>query len=228
MGVLQQALMLSEERSREILNQLEKMSLITENNDLYAITQLGIDLLNASLDENLEAIHQILYHYTPYANAFETIKRGAATINELSKELGMSRVSIDILLRLINWSIPNLVRNIQTDRYYISSTVALDEEEFRKTLFEIYRQLSAPSFFGMSRRYVEIPIIREYVCERLAISHQTFDNTFSGIANTLREIIELASAPRIGIEQKGKRPFYLKPDGIPYFYIHIEEPKQDD
>jgi len=228
MGILQQALMLSEERSREILNQMEKMSLITEHEGLFTITHLGMNLLDASLDGNLEAIHRTLYHYSPYVNAFERTKKGAVTIDELSKELGMSRVSIDILLRLIGWSTPNLVKNLQTERYYISSNATPNEEEFRKTLYKIYKQLSAPSFFGMSRRYIEIPIIREYVCEKLAISHQTFDNIFSGIANTSSEIIELASAPRIGIEQKGKRPFYLKPGGIPYFYVHIEEPKQDD
>ena len=220
---LQKALMISKDRSREILNQMSEMALITDEGGGFKIADLGIILFQASLENNFKSIHRIFSRYPPYVDVYARLKKGAVKIDKLSSELGMSRVAVDVILRLIDWAAPDLTRNPHTDRYYLADGNTVRESEFIKILSEVYEDLSAPSYFGMRRLYIAIPTLRNYVCERLGINKQNFNFHLTNAINSRAGEIELASASNLDISKKGQQPFYLNPRGRPYFYIRIEE-----
>ena len=221
--MLQRALMISEDRSEEILNQMKAMNLINSEEGYFQITVRGIRLLQASLERNSQRIHAILSQYPPYGTIYERLKTGSAAVDELSDEIGMNKVVVDVVLRLLNWAVPDLVRNPQTGRYYLADKISLKEQEFVRTLLNVYKELSAPSYFGMRRLYIRISILRNYVCERLGLNKTTFNKLFGEIASNQDYGIELASAPIVGSLHRCQEPFFLRPKDRPYFYVRIEE-----
>ena len=217
---VQRALLVSWDRSREVLNQMESMGLVTTNEKGYQLSDRGVKLLSASIDENLQGVHRIFLEYPPYAIVYEGLKKRGATVSEIAQHTGMSNVAADIILRLIGWTHPELTKNPHTGRYYLASKERLSEEEFFKVLHESYKELSAPSSFRMRKLYVKISILRGFVCERLGIAKDVFDGLLRQTLSKQSDHIELASAPAIGVSEK---PFILTPKGKPYYYVRIEE-----
>lgn len=220
---IEKALLVSWNRSREVLSQMESMGLITTNEKGYQLSDLGIKLLSASIDENLQGAHRIFLGYPPYAIVYEGLKKRGATVSEIAQHTGVSNVAADIILRLIGWAHPELTKNPYTGRYYLASKERLSEEEFFKVLHEAYKELSAPSYFGMRRLYIRISILRNYVCERLGLNKKTFNKLLGEIASNQEYGIELASAPTIGSLQRGQELFFLRHKDRPYFYVRVEE-----
>lgn len=220
LDTVQKALLLSWDRSREVLNQMESMGLLSNDDNGYQLSDRGIRLLRAGLADNLQMVHQVLLQYSPYATVYKELKEKAMTLDEIARHTKMSKVAVDIVLRLINWTHPKLTKNPQTDRYYIAYKNVLSEEEFLNVLFSAYKEHSAPSAFGMRRLYVKISTLRGLVCERLGITKETFDELLRETASRKSNLIELASAPLISASGK---PFILNPRGKSYYYVRIQK-----
>ena len=199
---------------------MESMGLITTNGKGYQPSDRGVKLLCASIDGNLQGVHKIFLEYPPYATVYEELKKRGATVGEIAQHTEMSRVAADIILRLIGWTHPELTKNPHTGRYYLASKERLSEEEFLNVLYEAYRELSSPSSFGMRKLYVKISVLRGFVCERLGITKDIFDDLLRQTLLKQSDHIELASAPALGVSEK---PFILTPKGKPYYYVRIEE-----
>ena len=199
---------------------MESMGLIATNEKGYQLSDRGVRLLNASIDENLQRIHMIFLEYSPYAIIYEELKKRGATVGEIAQHTGMSSVAADVILRLIGCTHPELTKNPHTGRYYLASKESLSEEEFFKVLHKSFKELSAPSSFRMRKLYVKISVLRGFVCERLGITKDVFDGLLRQTLSKQSDHIELASAPTIGVSEK---PFILTPKDKPYYYIRIEE-----
>lgn len=216
---VRRALLISRDRCKEVLNQMESMGLMLSNGSGYQSSDLGVNILRSSINEDFQEIHKILLHYPPYTAVYNQLQRKSLTLNEIAHHAKMSKVAADIVLRLIGWTHPQLTRNSQTGRYYIASDETVSEEEFLSVLFETYSNLSAPSSFGMRRLYVKISTLRALVCERLGITQNVFDELLRRVASELSDRIELVSAPTVGVSEK---PFTINPRGKHYYYIRIE------
>lgn len=140
------------------------------------------------------------------------------TLDELKEHSGMSKVALEVLLRLVGWTHLNLVKSPRTGRYYLASDTVPSTKEFQRTLLEIYKELSSPSLFGMKRLYVKISHIRERVCERLGTTKRVFDQLLRQTSRELSDHIELVSAPAIAVTGD---PFSLDSKRA-YYYLRIE------
>ena len=219
--MVERALMVSPSRSKEVLRQMEDMNLLTYREEGYQLSAIGERLFQSAIRGDMGEVHRLLLEYPLYQVVYRRLERSSLTLDEMSEHTGKSRVAIDVLLRLVRWTHLNLVKNPRTGRYYLASDTTPSTEEFQRALFEVYKELSSPSIFGMKKLYVKITRIKERVCERLGINKNVFDKLFRKTSMEMRDIIELASAPDIAVDGN---PFTLDSKKN-YYYLRIEGAK---
>lgn len=187
----------SKGRAREILQETERMNLLKENENGYSITNLGHDLIGAIQKNDWSSIHHIMMKYPFYETFYTAVKDiGPAERVELLDHLSDSVVRINqtTIEVMADWveRIGFVQRNVFTGKYYV---ITNNNRSFIASFLSEYDKLNRKAGLTLKQRYVEIPRLREAVCEELFISRDEFDKELIQIYIRNIGLLELSGAP---------------------------------
>jgi len=192
-------------RAKEILLEVERMGLLNRVNDFWTINDKTIEFLEYFEKEDWNKIHQYFSkNYQFYRMFIQILKRhihdeNGLSIDEIYREsqrykIHLNRATIEVLA---DWCerLGVIQRNLYTGNLYLIRQEVENLNKFFSVLVESYRKLSGSKW----RReiFIEIPMIREQVCERLKISRITFDCALKAIYSKNIGKIEFSGAPII-------------------------------
>ena len=170
----------SERRAKEISEETVNIGLLKKEETTYIPTGACSVFLENIRTNNWKGIHEQMLDYSFY-QTFYTILQSIepATPEEILQALSSSSISFNVASRqvLCDWGerIGSLQRNIFTNQYF---TIAESEIFLGPAFLETYQLLNVKTGLSLRQRYVEIPRIREYVCQNLRISREIFDLRF--------------------------------------------------
>ena len=185
-------------RAVEILKEVTRMSLLVEENSTYRPNKNCKEFLQKVEDEDWFGVHKIMLSYPYYASFYNKLKvqSNSKTTQEILSMLKedtvyFNQVTVD---NLCDWCerLEVVQRNVLTGKYYaIGNTI----KNFKNVFMHVYNSLNVTIGLGMQQRYVEIPKMREIICEELKISRKLFDRSFKKFYLKNIGTIELSGAP---------------------------------
>ena len=190
-------------RAKEILLETEKMGLLIHSKDIWKATEKTAEFLGYFEKEEWTKIHQyFLENYQFYKEFIQVLKnhivdpqglRAYEIVKESAEhDLHLNKTAVEVLS---DWCerLGVIQRNLYTAKIYIIKEEKEDLKNFLRTLVKIYRKLA----FSQWRKevYVEIPLIRENVCEELKISRKIFDELLKEAYPKNVGRIEFSGAP---------------------------------
>jgi hypothetical protein len=187
----------SMERAHEVTEEMVRMDFLKKEDDLYSLTERGILLIGCIKTSNWNGIHSLFMKYSFYCTFFDAVQSfEPATPPEILQELKSAGLPFNETSRhvLCDWCerIGSLQRNVFTNQYY---SIRETDKEFPGTFLEIYHSLNTKTGLNLRLRYIEIPKIREYVCQSLNMRRESFDVTFIALYKKNIGRLELAGAP---------------------------------
>lgn len=196
-SLLQEKCGVSHRRAKEILDEVTRMRLLQKESNQFQLTSLGKELLIAVRKGAWEQLHQILLQYTFYSDFYKTLARyGPIEPEQLLPRLkdtpsSFNQASLSVLCDWVE-RVGSAQRNVFTNVYYpVYAITGPILPEFLR----VYGELNAKAGLSLRQRYVEIPKIRELVCERLRVRRRDFDEAFLRLYRNNIGIIELSGAP---------------------------------
>lgn len=192
------ALSCSESRAAEILDEMCDLSLLEKEEKIYTTTPQIQEFREAIIYENWRAVHYIFMGHTHYRAFYEMVcQQKSATLDKLFDELNrqgtphFNRTSMDVVS---DWAerIGSVQRNVQTGEIY---PVLQNNIDFKTLLLETYRELNYTHANFMHQTYVEIPKLRETICQRAFLSRYHFDSNLATLCLKNIGKLELSGAP---------------------------------
>lgn len=198
---LSQVLGTTKRHGREIIHELERMSLLKVEDQEYVPTSVSKALIDAYKKGDWKQIHNLLHGNYKFYKAFtDSILENALTKDELQKELSdledmiFNKTALDMLC---DWAerLGQVQRNLYNDRYFIVQDKLLQPGAFVDALQHCYHELSSEVRPGLRLVYVEVARLREEVCEKLRIKRCLFDDLFKQVTRESIGKMELCGAP---------------------------------
>lgn len=187
----------SEDRAKEVAEEMVQIGFLLKDENKYRGTKLCFDLLKFVRNNDWGPIHEIFMNY-PFFQTFYSVLQSIepATPGEIleslvSTEIAFNETSRDVLC---DWGerIGSIQRNIFSNQYF---TIINHKKDLIPVFIEIYGSLNIKTGISLRQRYVEIPKIREFVCQDLRISREEFDDRFIQLCQNNIGKIELSGAP---------------------------------
>jgi len=195
--LLQEKCKVSHRRAKEILDEIVRMGLLRETSNQFRPTSLGKELIIAVRKGAWEQVHQVLLQYTFYSDFYKTlVQYGPIKPEQLLPYLketpsSFNQASLSVLCDWVE-RVSSVQRNVFTNAYYpVYAMTSSMLPEFLRT----YDELNTRAGVSLRQRYVEIPKIRELVCERLKIRRSDFDEELLRLYRNNIGTIELSGAP---------------------------------
>ena len=197
-------------RAKEVLLEVERMDLLSHVGDFWIANSRTSEFLRYFESKDWEKIHKyFLKHYNFYSEFIRILqdyseKEEGLSVNEIIEEAvrrktHLNRTAAEVLS---DWCerLGIVQRNLYTAKIYFLRDEKPSLDDFFSILLKIYRKLSISSW----RRevFVEIPLIREHMCEQLKISRKTFDKTLKQVYLNNIGKIELSGAPITTLAKK--------------------------
>jgi hypothetical protein len=208
--IISKRLNTSVSRAKEVLQEVEKMGLLTHLNEAYVPSSKTTDFLTYFENEQWDEIHEyFLLNYSFYQDFIRLLtdhindNKGLSKdeIEEESKnrQLSLNQTAVDVLS---DWCdrLGIIQRHLYTRRIHLIKSEETGLETFKDALEKCYRGLSVS--YGRKGVFIEIPKIREDMCEQLKITRKVFDEMLreTYLENIGR--IELSGAPIITLAKK--------------------------
>lgn len=193
-----------ERRAKEILEEMVIIGLLNPINEYYQPTLNCEKLLEYIENDRFEKIHSIMLDY-PYYDSFYSILKLIEPANPdqildylLNSKVHFNKATVDILC---DWGerIGSIQRNVFTNNYY---SISSSQKIIRHIFLDVYNEENIQIGISMKKRYIEIPKIREAICQRLNMNRKTFDEMFKDLCLKNIGILELSGAP---LTTKAKR-----------------------
>jgi len=258
---IKETLDLSDNRVNEILSELRRLSFVTGEEET-TLTASGDQLDRAIHQGAWSEVHDLLYQASPHYQIFIDILQDRSdddkglTEDQLldvpeaqEHDLRFNKTGISLLT---DWGerLQAIQRNVFKGRYYLVQP-ATQTDNFAAVLQDEYEDMEVTRGLGMRQRYISIPKLREFVCERLHLARDTFDREIVSLAQQNIGRMELSGAPldtqakesRLGIktialsEEDGIVSTAMSsdrvlsgismPDGKTYYYLTIFEQLMD-
>lgn len=197
-------------RAQEIIMELETMCLLTHLDNYYVQSNSTKEFLKYFEDDKWDKIHEyFLANYRFYQDFISILQaninnsKGLALteIKEASVngELSLNQTAVEVLS---DWCerIGIIQRHLFTRRIYLIRTEIADHKSFKDALLKYYHEFSVSN----RRRgvFLEIPTLREDLCEKLKVSRKVFD---AMLRKTFLENVgrmELSGAPIVTLAKK--------------------------
>ena len=190
----------------------------TDGQDWYLATTVGERFHQAVIDENWHQVSSILETRSPHYGAFISVLEEIqpADLDTLLEELEVrnerspykfNQTGIEVVG---DWAerLGTIQRNAFTGTYYLvnRSTVPAN---FPLVLLSVFDELEQKAGVNLSQRYVSIPRLREYLCERVRCDRVAFDDGLTDLVSQNVGKLELQGAPtdtgakdaKLGIKQ---------------------------
>lgn len=205
---IESVLDVSHRRARETILETLRISLIEDEEEddeqYFKITRIGKEFLTAVRDENWTRVSDILEtrspHYRAFLKAIDAV--APASLNEVLEELAdreehtgrtYNQTSIEVLG---DWAerLGRIQRNAFTGAYYpIGRRNA--PANFTYVLLSVFDDLEETAGVSLKQRYIAIPELREYFCERVKCPREVFDEALLTCAQQNVGRMELSGAP---------------------------------
>lgn len=199
---------ISFDRSREIILEMVKMGLLNNANGGYKGNHNSMDLLQKFEKEKFLEIHKYFFdNYEFYRNFINILldfaeMREGLTSEEIEREsfkceLNLNQTAIDVLS---DWCdrLGIIQRHLFANRFYFVKSEGIPLEAFKKSLVNCYLSISLNKI-GM---FVDVPELREEVCERSKVSRNFFDDSLRTLYLKNLGKIEMSGAPITTIAKK--------------------------
>lgn len=197
-------------RAKEMLLEVEKMGLLTNSENLWRANERTAKFIGYFEKEEWNKIHQyFLENYQFYKEFIQILQdhigdSQGLSIDEIIKEaagrgLHLNKTAVEVLS---DWCerLNVIQRNLYTAKIYLLKEDFENFESFTKALIRIYRKLA--SSIWHREVYVEIPLIREKICEELKIPRKTFDDLLKEAYLKNVGKIEFSGAPITTLAKK--------------------------
>ncbi|MEM2739138.1 MAG: hypothetical protein QXK93_09165 [Candidatus Bathyarchaeia archaeon] len=197
-------------RAKEMLLEVEKMGLLNHSGNQWTKNERTSKFIEYFEREEWNKIHQYFLENYQFYKEFIQILQGhmnrsqGLSLDDIVKEsadhgLHLNKTAVEVL---VDWCerLGVIQRNLYTAKVYLLRENTENLECFIKTLVKIYRKHA----FSLWRKevYVEIPLIRESVCEELKISRKTFDDLLKEAYLKNVGKIEFSGAPITTLAKK--------------------------
>ena len=197
-------------RAKEMLLEVEKMGLLSSFKNCWKSNEKTAGFQNFFEKREWAKIHRyFLENYQFYREFIQVLQRHindpeGLSIDDIVNEsvkygLHLNKTAVEVLT---DWCerLGVIQRNLYSAKIYLIKEGIETIECFLKALFRIYRKLA----FSQWRKevYVEIPLIRENVCEELKISRNAFDNLLKEAYLKNVGKIEFSGAPLTTLAKK--------------------------
>jgi hypothetical protein len=195
--ILAHTLQTSLNRAKEIAEEMVNMQLLERTGDEYVATERSKELVKSVQHQDWLTIHRLLMNYSFYYELYSAIYRHEPiSQNDLLKDLQSSPIHFNTatVAVLCDWGerLGSVQRNVFSGRYY---AVLAHDEEFQKSFLEAYHQLNSHAGVFKKRHFVEIPRLRETLCERIGMPRSQFDTQLTELFFKNLGKIELSGAP---------------------------------
>lgn len=204
-----QKLTVSNSRAKEIALEVTKMGLLKKLDDVYVASENTAKFLEYFKNEQWSKIHQyFLVNYSFYQDFIRILDAHinddqGLSISEIREEsakrnLSLNQTAVEVLT---DWCerLGVIQRHLYAKRFYLVKN-EVEFNNFKHTLIRCYRKLSNSRW--QKGTFVEIPIIREDLCERLKISRRVFDEKLRSAYLENIGKIELSGAPITTLAKK--------------------------
>jgi hypothetical protein len=204
-------LSVSSERAKEIILELELMGLLTNKERNYLPNNNTEKFLEYFENEHWNKIHEYFdSNYRFYHDYIKILQsnisgKGLTLIeikdNSIKEKLSLNQTAVEVLS---DWCerLGIIQRHLFTRRIYLSKSCATNENSkiFKEVLLKYYREFSISN----QRRgiFMEIPTLREDICEKLNISRKSFDEMLRNLFFENIGKIELSGAPITTLAKK--------------------------
>ncbi|MEM2506498.1 MAG: hypothetical protein QXF61_05590 [Nitrososphaeria archaeon] len=200
----------STSRAKEMLLEVEKMGLLNHSENYWTASERTSKFIEYFEKEEWNKIHQYFLENYKFYKEFIQILQGhindpqGLSLDDIVKEsadrgLHLNKTTVEVL---VDWCdrLGVIQRNLYTAKVYLLRDKIENFECFLKILVKVYRKLTFPPW--RKEVYVEIPLIRENVCEELKICRKTFDDLLKEayLKNVGR--IEFSGAPITTLAKK--------------------------
>lgn len=202
----------SQARARELLFEIERIGLIGEGDGEFTANENTHTLIESFEREDWKVIHSyLLRNYSFYRDFVSLLRshvddeKGLSNNNMIKearrKKLPLNRTAIEVLQ---NWCerLGVLQRHLYKKRFYLVKKSKSNSQEFKRTLIRSYQTLNQPTGLELRATYLEIPKLREDICEQLKMTREDFDHLFKRLYLKSIGKIELSGAPTITAAKK--------------------------
>ena len=222
---LETALDVSHRRARETILEATRIGLLSEDNNdddeapsEYETTQIGREFLDSVRAEAWPQASDILATHSPHYGALlETV----GDIGPADPEIVLDRLVVEYehsgydfnqtgIDVVGDWGerLGAIQRNAFTGSYY-RATESVVPSNFPYVLLSVFDELEETAGVNLTQRYLAIPELREYTCERIECTREAFDHGLDSLARQNVGKLELSGAPvdtgakeaRLGIKQ---------------------------
>ena len=196
-------------RARETILEAARIGLVDEvdgggDDPQYETTATGDEFLAAVRREAWSEVSAILEtgspHYAAFIAAVNNI--GPATLGGILERLEetaqasaytYNQTSVEVVG---DWAerLGAVQRNAFTGDYYVVDIDSVPSS-FPDVLLGVVEELEETAGVNLRQRYVSIPELREFVCERLSCTRPAFDEALTALASQNIGKIELIGAP---------------------------------
>ena len=203
---ISEQLNVTQRRAREILRELTSLKLLNKTNDSYIKTSCAPQIRDYLINGDWSRIHNYFMGNNPFYNEMITHMTAIGsnksyTIKDLLRELkdhelAFNQTTIEVLMR---WGerFGVLQRHLYKKTFYAVKLTKPDNSTFASSLLNQYNKLNTKKGLFLSLTFVEIPKLREEVCENLNLRRETFDSLFMDYYLSDMGKVELAGAPTI-------------------------------
>jgi len=205
-----QKLGVSPSRAREIILEVEKMGLLKNIDDADIANDRTIKFLEHFETEQWDKTHEyFLANYQFYQDFIRILEDHinedkGLSMNEIKEEsaklkLGLNQTAVEVLA---NWCerLGVIQRHLYTKRLYSIENETVNSNSFKIGLVRCYHELSLSRWRKGS--FVEIPKLRETMCEQLKVPRRVFDEMLRAAYLENVGKIELSGAPITTLAKK--------------------------
>lgn len=214
---------ISHRRARETILEALRIGLLSgdvtdDDTEYYSVSHIGSRYLNTVRAEDWEQVSSILSARSPHYRGFlETVTdiepaEPPEVLERLEQRHEHSRykfnqTSIEVLG---DWGerLGAIQRNAFTGTYYQVTQTAVPAN-FAAVVLSVFAELEESAGVNLTQRYLSIPELREYTCEKLGCTRDAFDKALLRLVNQNIGKLELSGAPidteakeaKLGIKQ---------------------------
>jgi hypothetical protein len=186
-------------RSKEILEEMIVLDLFGKQDGKY-VQKNNLKIFIELVRENqFHKIHLMLLETPFYSVFYQTLDRQTHGVDkgkllELlvgDDNIAFNNTSISVLC---DWGerLGSIQRNVFDDLYY---TVKDNQISFKNAFLKIYQTHNIRTGVALSQKYVEIPKIREYLCQAYNLSRDQFDESLIVLYKANFTKLGLSGAP---------------------------------
>jgi hypothetical protein len=200
------------QRASELLLECTRVGILSQNEDVFAANRNTKAILEAFEQEdwgslriyfskNYSFFRNYLGLVSSWANQPKGLSKEEAMIRAAQLRLALNRTALDVLT---DWSerLGVVQRHLYERRFYKVLDRPMGLKKFVGAFGACYSELNIKSGLTLSLSFVEIPRLREDVCERLKLSREAFDAYFLRLLARHVGKVEVSGAPAVTVAKK--------------------------